>query len=1378
MSAAGFETAGPAPVPVGEDDSARLAGRLASLSLDKRALLERLLLERRAAAGDGQGGIPRRTGPGPWPLSYAQELMWLLDQLAPGGNAYNSPAATRLEGPLDPDALRLAIDAVVARNEVLRTTYDTVEGRPVQVVHLTTPAELAIVDLSALSPQSRQAELDRVLKKEAERPFDLRVDPVLRPTLVRLAAADHVLLLVVHHIAIDGWSKGVLWRQLTSCYDALAAGRATALPELPLQYADWAVWHRSWLENGVLDEQLEYWRQLANAPALLELPTDHPRPPVRTSRGDRRDTLFPVETLEGLRRLAREENGTLFMVVLAAFGTLLARYTGQDDIVIGTPIAGRNRVEIEDLVGYFMNTVALRVDLRGDPSFRQLLRRARETTVGAFSHQDVPFERVVSEVNPQRDLSRTPLFQVMLVLQNQRRNEFAPAGLRATPVRHERGWAKFDLTVGMGERTEGLNTSWEYSTDLFEAATVERMMAAFGVLLEALVADPDRRVSELEMVPGEELRALAGWEDGGPALGRGRCLPGLVADRAATAPTAPAVHDGAARLTYADLMVAADRLAGQLRALGVGPETPVGICADRSARLVVALLAVLRAGGSCVPLDPAYPIDRLRLMLTDADAPVVLAEARYVDRLTTAGRSVVVLDDVPLAGEEPLTGLPPQSVRPDQAAYVLYTSGSTGTPRGVVLEHAGLVNHALAAGRLYRLQPSDRVLQFASPSFDISIEEIFATLAAGGCVVPRPPDLPLGGVELLDWLESRQITVMDLPTAYWHEWVGDLTTRRLALPSSLRLVIVGGEKASPSVYAAWRELAGDRVAWVNTYGPTEASVVSTAFEPATDWWPVQGVELPIGRPVPGVRVRVLDSLGHRVPVGVRGELHIGGVGVARGYLSDPGATSRAFGPDPDQPDQRVYATGDIVRWLPDGSLTYVGRTDTQIKLRGFRIEPGEVEAALAASGIVDESLVLVRGAPGSERLVAYAVTRGPASNHLDRELREFLSERLPVHLVPDTVVPLASLPRTPNDKVDLEALPAPSDYGLARAEPTDDIERRLLEIWRSLLDTEPIGVRDNFFDLGGHSLLAVRLFARVEQALGTRLPLATLITAPTIGELAAVVRRERPAPSWDSLVPLQPAGWRTPIFLLHEPNGLVLVYRDLVRRLGDDQAVYGLQSVGLDRRRQPLTRIPDMAAHYVGELRSVQPRGPYLLGGFCYGGVLALEMAHQLQRAGDEVALVALLDATPFGHGGGQRRETLVRRAHRRSRQFLATDPGSRLPMIPETARRILTRSLIHQERPLPRVLRDVPLINWMSMRGYRTPEYHGRVTLFVQDLGQGVNVARRRQLWEGVTKNLDVRTVVSEGVTHLTMLAEPHVAELARELRAAVDEALAVPGS
>ena len=1374
----GSETAGPTAPSSAATDGATLAGRLANLSLDKRALLERLLLERRAGGSLEGSQIPRRTGPGPWPLSHAQELMWLLDQLSPGSNAYNSPTATRLEGPLDPNALRLAIDAVVARNEVLRTTYDTVDGQPVQLVHPPSPTELPVVDLSDLPPAQRQAELDRVLQEEAERPFDLRVGKVLRPTLVRLGPEDHVLLWVVHHIAIDGWSKGVLWRELTSCYDALGTGRASDLPELPLQYADWAAWHRSWLEAGVLDEQLGYWRrQLAGAPTQLALPTDHRRPPVRSGRGDRRDALFPLETVEGLRRLARAEGATLFMVLVAAFGALLGRFSGQDEVVVGTPIAGRNRVDIEDLVGYFMNTVALRLDLSGDPSFRQLVARARATTVAAFAHQDAPFERVVAEVNPPRDLSRTPIFQVMLVLHNERRSDVAPAGLRASRLRHERGWAKFDLTVGMGERPHGLNTGWEFSTDLFEAPTIERMMRSFAVLLEEIVIDPDRPLSALPVLPHDERRLLQAWEDGGPALGAGRSLPDLVVDRAGGTPEAAAIRDADRTWTYADLVHASGRLAGRLLDLGVGEDVRVAVCAERSADLVIALLAVLRAGGTCVPLDPTYPVERLRTMLADSDPAVVLAQPPLLSGIPVDGRPVVLLGDLVLpvgpADQASTGGCRPVAIPTESPAYLLYTSGSTGRPKGVVLPHAGLVNHALAAVDLYRLGPGDRMLQFASPSFDISLEEIFATLAGGACVVPRPIDLPLAGPELLDWLERERITVLDLPTAYWQEWVRDLVARGLPLPASLRLVVVGGEKASASAYAAWRALAGDRVAWINTYGPTETSVVATAWQPESDRL-AEDEEPPIGRPLPGVRVRVLDRHGNRVPIGVPGELHIGGIGLARGYLHDRELTEGRFAPDPELPGGRLYRTGDLVRWSPTGALQYAGRSDGQVKLRGFRIEPAEVEATLSTHPRVAASVARVAGSTGGEQLVAYAVVADPAEPRLARALREHLAERLPAYLVPTAVIPVQSLPLTENGKLDADALPAPTPAARADERPRDDVERRLHDVWCSVLGLESVGVNESFFDLGGHSLLAVRLFARLERELGQRLPLATLIAAPSIAELAAVIRRERPAPSWDSLVPLQPGGVRTPLFLLHEPNGLVLVYRDLVRRLGEDQAVYGLQSVGLDRRRQPLTRIPDMAAHYVKEIRSVQPHGPYLLGGFCYGGVLALEMAHQLQQAGEEVGLVALFDATPFGHGSGRWPNTLMGRAQRRWRLFLTAGAGKRLQMVPETGRRVLTRSLIDRKRPLPRVLRDVSLVNWLSMRGYRTPEYRGRVTLFVQDVGPGVDVERRRRLWSGVAGNLDVRTVVSAGVTHLTMLAEPHVAQLARELRAATDEAWA----
>lgn len=1388
MSAAEFETAGPAP-PADEMNRGELTDRLASLSPDKRALLERLLLERRRVAADTERGvIPRRTGAGPWPLSHAQELMWLLDQLSPGGNAYNSPAATRLEGPLDIPALQHALDAVVGRNEVLRTTYDAVDGRPMQVVHPPYSVALPVIDLSGVPAARRLAELDRLLKKEAERPYDLGVDRVLRSALVRLGADDHVLLLVLHHIAIDGWSKGVLWRELTAYYDAYVAGREPDLAPLRVQYADWAGWHRAWLD-GVVDEQLKFWQDhLAGAPALLDLPTDYPRPQVRSGRGDRRDTMFPADTLDRLRELARAEQATLFMAVLAVFGVLLGRYSGQDRVVIGTPIAGRNRVEIEDVVGYFMNTLALHVDLRGDPTFRQLLRRVRENTISAFANQDVPFEWVVAELNPERDLSRTPLFQAMLVLQNQKRSELHPVGLVATPIRHERGWAKFDLTVGMGERETGLNTSWEFSTDLFEAATVERMMDGFGALLEAVVASPDRAISDLSTITRDQLTTISDWEDGGPALGTGRVLGDLVSDRALTVPAAPAISDGDLTLSYAELLAAADVLAARLRRLGVRPGTPVGVCADRSVHLTIGLLAVLRAGGACVPLDPAYPPERLRLMIADTAAPVVLVTPSHRHRLPRNGAVVTLEDSVlsasPAAAAEARAPVPEGTARPDGPAYILYTSGSTGRPKGVVLPHAGLVNHALAAAGLYGLGPGDRVLQFASPSFDISIEEIFATLAAGACVVPWPVDLPLGGWELLDWLERERITVLDLPTAYWQEWVRNLVDSRLPLPRSLRLVVVGGQKASASSYAAWRLLAGDRVAWINTYGPTETSVVATAWQPGSDLL-LEGREPPIGRPLRGVRVRVLDGRGNRVPVGVRGELHVGGIGLAQGYLHDRELTGARFGSDPEVAGERLYRTGDLVRWSATGTLVYAGRTDDQVKLRGFRIEPGEVESTLSTHQAVAESVALVSGRPGLEQLVAYAVVPDPTQPDLGQVLRDYLSERLPAYVVPTAVIPVQSLPLTPNGKLDADALPAPTPAARADERPRDDVERRLHDVWCSVLGLESVGMNENFFHVGGHSLPAVRLFARIEKAFGLRLPLATLIAAQSVAELAAVIRAERPAPSWRSLVPLNEGGHRAPLFLVHHPNGQVLVYRDLIRRLGPDQPVYGLQSVGLDAREHPLTRIEDMATHYVSELRTIQPRGPYLLGGFCYGGVVALEMAAQLRTAGEHVALVAMFNSTPYGHGVFTS-ELFKHKVRRRMREWANTNPRNRLPMIPETARRTYERLsrkyvwplakhyLLEQGRALPRPLRSVYLVNYMAMKGYTTPRYEGPAVLILANDGlDRAAIEARTARWQSVTTQLQVREVCGVGITHNTMLCDPYAGDLALQLGMSIDEAL-----
>ena len=1365
-----------------------LGQRLANLSPEKQALLERRLMERRS--GKEPPAIAHQATGETAPLSFVQELMWLLHELTPDTHAYNSSGARRLHGDLDVDALQGSLAGVVGRHQALRTTFDLRDEAPVQVLNEEVPVEIEMIE----APAIEDGELTELLRKLVRRPFDLRVAPLLRATLIRIGPEDHVLLTSANHIVWDGWSKGIFFRELAELYEAFTSGREASLPELPIQYADFAIWQREWLRGELVESQLSYWRErLQGAPPLLDLPTDHPRPVVHGHRGDRLELWVPAETLTALKTLSQAEGVTLFMALVAAWVTFLHRFTGQEDIVVGTPIAGRNRVEVEGLIGYFTNTLALRVSCAGDPTFGEMLQRVREMALGAYANQDVTFEQVVRDVAPHRDLSHSPVFQSLIVLQNAASEKLELPGLSMEMIVTEPGTAKFDLSLGMGEYEGELHASFEYNADLFDADTVRSVREQFSKLLDEIVAEPDRAISRLALLSAEQELAVAEAGRGPEVAVPDVSLTALVSERARSSPGDLAIVDGDRELTYAELETRSERLAAALRARGARPGGMVGVCLERSSALVVSLLAILKTGAACVPLDPAYPAERLRFMVDDAGVGLVVTEPGLVETVRELGPDALSVDpdgDAESAAAEPAPGEDVESpvVDPGSVAFTLYTSGSTGQPKGVLLEHRGLVNHALAASRMFDLDSRDRVLQFASICFDLSLEEIFCTLISGATLVIRDEEMPLGGRGLVEWLERRGVTVMDLPTAFWHEWVRDLDELELAPPSALRLLIVGGEKASAAALAKWRRIAPQGVRWINTYGPTEASVIASAYEPPADWQHEAGRELPIGWPLENVTLHVLDAHARPVPPGVRGELHIGGPGVARGYLARDEETAKRFLALDWDDGARVYRTGDIVRRRADGALEFHGRADEEIKLRGFRIDPAEVETILEQDERVEGAFATLReNAQGQPLLVAYAVVGGEPDPEIGASLRRFASERLPAFAVPTSVVPVEALPLTANGKVDRDALPAPAATASARTEPRDDLERELVEIWTELLGHEP-GVTESFFELGGHSMLAVRMFALLERRLGVRLPLATLMKAPTIAELAEEVRLERDEERpWEVVVPLKTGGARPPLFLIHELRGEVLVYRDLVRHLDADQPAYGLEAVGRDGRAAPITRVADMARRYVEEVREVQPHGPYLLAGLCIGGNVAYQMAHYLEQEGERVAFVGLLDAYPFGI----RREAAVgglvqSHLHELSELKLR----DRLPFLLESFRNAWDRArrwlwwqvskhvYINRGRPLPARLYDPEALNAIAAHGHRTPGYGGRVTLFPATPVNRESGEDRRLRWgEFADGGLEVREIDSDGAAHLTLLAEPHVEQLAVEIEVAIGSALAEDG-
>ncbi len=1104
------------------------------------ALVPAATLPRIPRPADGIARTPEEL-----PLSFGQQRLWFLDQLDPGSPLYNNFAALQVTGDLDPRRLERSLNAVVARHEVLRTRFAAQDGRPLQAILPSLKITVPVDDLRDLPPAAQEAEIMRLAVEEARTAFDLARGPLLRGRLLRTGEQEHVLFFTMHHIVSDGWSVGVLIREVAALYQAMDRSEdevAWVLPPLPIQYVDYAAWQRAWLSGEAREAELAFWqKQLSPEPPPLELPTDRPRPPVQTFRGGNVWFEWPLELQQRLEALAQSEGATLFMALLAGLQTLFYRYTNQEDFCIGTPVANRDRPETAGLIGFLLNTLVLRADLTGKPSFRALLERARETALQAYAHQELPFEMLVEALQPTRDMSRSPFFQVMFDLQEAPLQSLSLPGIALKPLRVDGGTAKFDLAFSMEYGPTGLSGYLNYNSDLFDAATARRMLDHLRTLLEAAVADPDRPITALPLLTREEQRLILGrWSTAPVAAVETRPVAALFETQVTLRPEQEALimADGSGIcLTYAELDRRAGQLAGYLHSLGLEQEDIVALLLERSTDMIVAILGALKAGVAFLPVDPSYPTERIAFMLADAEARALLAQTQVLETYghTLDVRPVICLDtDWPEIAQSPTFAINPDDATPHSLAYVIYTSGSTGLPKGVMIEQGELAAHLRVVADRFGLTPQDRVLQFSAYTFDQGLEQILATLITGGTLIVRGSEV-WPPADFLRVLDEYKLTVINLPPAYWEQVLQTWTQAGMQhVGGALRTVISGGDVLTPQCLRLWQETPVRHARLLNAYGPTEATITATTFDVPADWFSQNARPVPIGSPLPGRCAFIVDPHGNPVPAGVPGELLLGGTGLARGYLRQPELTAERFVPNPfavetrrhgDTETERVspsprlrvsasrlYRTGDLARWRSDGMIEFLGRVDRQVKIRGFRVELGEIEAAIRQHPAVRQAAVVLHGPEADRRIIAYLAV-DPGAKPAPGELRAFLAQKLPAYMVPAAFIALESLPVTSSGKIDRRSLPNPDSAEQLQIEtpflaPRTPVEAEVAAIWAEVLKVPKVGINDNFFDLGGHSLLATQILARLHERYPVDLPLRRLFETPTVAGLAAVIEEE------------------------------------------------------------------------------------------------------------------------------------------------------------------------------------------------------------------------------------------------------------------------------
>jgi amino acid adenylation domain-containing protein len=1367
---------------------------IATLSPTKRALFEVLLKEKGLKVSRIEK-ILRQGQSQTFPLSFAQTRVWFLEQLEPGNPVYNETTTVKLKGRLNQVILEQSLHEIIRRHEILRTVFTTDQSEPVQRILPFQSVNLSLIDLSEIDSAQKEEELQKISSKTVLQPFDLKTGPLLRASLFKLNETEHILLLVLHHIATDGWSSRILIKEMMAVYEAYCTGTPAPLKELPVQYADFAVWQRNWLQGEVLDKQITYWKQqLGGKLPVLELPHDYPRPTTQTFHAGRESIILSTSFTEALHKLSQDSGATLFMTLLSAFKILLYRLTGLEDIIVGSPIAGRNRAEIEGLIGFFINTLALRTEVVGNLTFPELLANVRKVALNAYNYQDMPFEKLVEVLQPERDLSRTAIFQVFFNLLNFDQNNIELPELSVETLPRPEQEAKFDLTLYAREKSDGLQLEFVYKSDLFKPERIQEMLAQLQRLLEQIVENAERPINSYSLVTPTAQNFLPDptLELPQPAY---ELIPATLQTWIQQTPTTPAIRQYGRSWSYAELGNSIHSIVQTLLELGLQPGETVAVTGERSFGLIAGIASVLCSGGVLLTLAQNLPKDRYRLMLEQAKAKYVLIAGTPPTQLELyASVQIITLDpqtgqvtenlDVTSQVEWPV-------IHPDDPAYLFFTSGTTGIPKGVLGCHKGLAHFLTWQRQTFQVGPKDRNAQLTGLSFDVVLRDIFLPLSSGATLcLPDEEDLTPG--RILPWMEQEQITLLHTVPSLAASWL--MSVPKGVTLASLRQIFCAGEPLTNTLVQQWRDAFPQAGEIVNIYGPTETTLAKCFYRVPAHLAP--GVQ-PVGTTLPETQALVLDANHQRCGIGEPGEIVIRTPFRSLGYVNASTENQSRFFPNPYRHDDQdlLYHTGDRGRYRPDGLLEILGRVDHQVKIRGVRIEPGEIQAVLAQHPEVQQTVVVAReDNPSDKRLVAYVVLHPSetqqAESLVTSSLRTFLKQKLPEYMVPSAFVILDKIPLTPNGKVDRRALPTPEYDASAQTNnfiaPRNNVESRLAEIWQQVLGVNTISVTDNFFDVGGHSLLAVQLFAKIGAAFHQELPLATLFHAPTIEQLATLLGSDRSKVAeiaGSALVPLK-TGQKRPFFCVHTIGGHLLRYNDLARHLDPDQPVYGLQSVGLDGRQRPYFSVEAMAAHYIREMRTIQPAGPYLLGGASFGGKVAYEMARQLMESGEEVAVLAMFDT--YAGKLSSSSDTIQQKGSRHLKRLLELSPPEKLKYIwrwlsirfKDKSQKFkwqfmkLACQMYEQAgQPLPPALREFHVLqaNLHARQVYKSHPYAGSITLFRATEAQEVLANHPLLGWDRIVTG-PIYTYDCPG-HHISMIFEPHVTILAKQLQACLDD-------